>query len=45
MEYKNLKDCEHAWDYIIKVTENNNTYTENCSKCFKSITTHEFFEE
>ena len=44
-DYKKSNRCEHNWDYEIQIINNsNNTYIEKCTKCFKNIRTHEFFE-
>ena len=45
MENKQLRECDHVWDYKIKVMENSNIYIENCLKCLKIINTYELFDE
>ena len=44
-DHKKSDECEHNWDYEIQITNDScNIYIEKCTKCFKNIKTHEFFE-
>jgi hypothetical protein len=45
MENEKSKECDHVWNYEIKIMENSNIYIENCFKCLKTIKTHELFKE
>ena len=42
-DHKKSKNCEHSWDYTIEIVTNSNVYIEKCYKCFKTIKTHELF--
>jgi hypothetical protein len=45
MQNNNFDHCKHDWNYKVEINENDNIYIEICNKCFKTIKTHELFNE